>query len=207
MTSPHDVGTAESPVGGLPRAAAVRSPQSARQPERLASACEPHGPGSSDVLDAHGTLAADAGARDGLGSTAGEGPNGASNDASMDADTEAAAALEPGPPRVEPPYWAVIFVSKLRDPAPGYERTAQIMFELVSNQPGYLGVESARDERGRGITISYWRAPEDFERWRDHAQHAATRDMGRERWYEHYELRWARVERQVSWSHSPSKGA
>ncbi|WP_145183895.1 antibiotic biosynthesis monooxygenase family protein [Planctomycetes bacterium Pla163] len=166
---------------------------------------------ASDELDELGAGAdgADAGALDARASDGPTANAAAHANAPVDAavDTAATAALEPGPPRVEPPYWAVIFVSKLRDPAPGYERAAQAMFELVSDQPGYLGVEMARDANGLGITISYWRAPEDFERWRDHAQHAATRELGRERWYEHYELRWARVERQVSWSDAPLRDA
>lgn len=139
---------------------------------------------------------------------AGTEPNGArSNRPDIGAQSGAlenstADSNEPGAPRVEPPYWAVIFVTTLRDPAPGYEQAARTMLELAASQPGFLGVESARDECGRGITISYWRAPEDFERWRDHTEHAATRNVGRERWYESYELRWARVERQVSWNRS-----
>ena len=31
--------------------------------------------------------------------------------------------------------------------------------------------------------------------WRQHAEHAATRAYGRQHWYEHYELRVAKVER------------
>jgi heme-degrading monooxygenase HmoA len=95
-----------------------------------------------------------------------------------------------------PPYWAVIFTS-LRDeqPADGYGQTAEEMVRLASSQPGFLGVESARDARGLGITVSYWASPEAITAWRRHADHLAAQRAGRERWYRAYALRVAKVER------------
>ncbi len=49
-----------------------------------------------------------------------------------------------------------------------------------------------------GITVSYWASPEAIRNWKDHAEHIAAQTMGIERWYEHYELRVARVERSYS---------
>jgi len=83
--------------------------------------------------------------------------------------------------RPEPPYWAVIFSARLRERAEGYAPVAERMLALAVDQPGFLGVESARDAEGFGITVSYWREREDFERWRDHAEHAAAQRRGRER--------------------------
>ena len=71
---------------------------------------------------------------------------------------------------------------------------------LAARQPGYLGAESARDDSGFGITVSYWRDEAAIRAWKHQAEHAATRDRGRADWYERYELRVARVERAYGWT-------
>ncbi len=96
-----------------------------------------------------------------------------------------------------PPYYAVVFSSRRRDGDgdDGYERVAQRMLELASSQPGFLGVESARDNTGFGITVSYWASLEAIRAWKAELEHQAAQELGRKRWYEHYEVRVARVER------------
>ena len=96
----------------------------------------------------------------------------------------------------QPPYCAVVFSSRRngRD-EDGYSAAAQRMLELAADQPGFLGVESARGADGFGITVSYWESEDAIRRWRQHAEHAATRVRGRSEWYEHFEVRVARVER------------
>lgn len=44
----------------------------------------------------------------------------------------------------ETPYYAVIFTSLRTDGDHGYEQAAERMVELAREQPGFLGVESAR---------------------------------------------------------------
>jgi heme-degrading monooxygenase HmoA len=96
----------------------------------------------------------------------------------------------------EPPYYAVIF-SSLRnaDDEAGYTAAADRMLELAAQQPGFLGAESARGTDGFGITVSYWTSERDIGAWKHQAEHAATRAHGRRHWYEHFELRVAKVER------------
>lgn len=96
-----------------------------------------------------------------------------------------------------PPYYAVIFSSQRRDDGDGsgYGATAQRMVELAAQQPGYLGVESTRGADGFGITVSYWASEADILAWRRNAEHSLARERGRTLWYEHYELRVAKVER------------
>jgi heme-degrading monooxygenase HmoA len=95
----------------------------------------------------------------------------------------------------DPPYYAVIF-SSLRTPGDdGYAHMADRMAELAAGQPGYLGVESVRGADGFGITVSYWTSLESIARWKAHAEHQVAQETGKARWYEHYELRIARVER------------
>jgi heme-degrading monooxygenase HmoA len=94
----------------------------------------------------------------------------------------------------EPPYYAVIFTSRLGGDTAGYAETADRMMALAAEQEGYLGVETARADIG--ITVSYWRDLEAVRAWRDHADHAEARRLGRERWYGEYRLRICRVERE-----------
>ena len=96
---------------------------------------------------------------------------------------------------------AVIFSSHRngRDPA-GYDAAAAAMDVLAAAQPGYRGVESARGTDGFGITVSYWTDDAAARAWRDHPDHAATRELGRARWYDAYELHVARVERGYGWT-------
>lgn len=96
----------------------------------------------------------------------------------------------------EPPYHVAIFSSRRNaiDQA-GYADSARRMFDLAARQPGFLGIESVRDDDGFGITVSYWCDEAAILSWRDQPDHAATRAHGRARWYDHYEVRIARVER------------
>jgi heme-degrading monooxygenase HmoA len=114
------------------------------------------------------------------------------------------------PPLPQPPYYAVIFTSVRReveeiapahaptvpaDPLPDYEATARRMVELAHEQPGFLGVESARGPDGLGITVSYWENEDSIRRWREDAEHRLAQKLGRERWYAWFALRVAKVER------------
>jgi heme-degrading monooxygenase HmoA len=93
----------------------------------------------------------------------------------------------------EPPYYAVIFSSIRRED--GYTQMAERMVELASQQPGFLGAESVRGTDGFGITVSYWASAEAMAAWKANVEHLAAQEMGKQKWYEHYELRVAKVER------------
>lgn len=95
----------------------------------------------------------------------------------------------------EPPYYVVIFSSRRGAGDPGYEPTAARMVELAAEQPGFLGAESARGADGFGITVSYWASEAAIAAWRAQAEHRVAQESGKARWYEHYEIRVARVER------------
>jgi heme-degrading monooxygenase HmoA len=64
--------------------------------------------------------------------------------------------------------------------------------------PGYLGIESARSADGFGITVSYWRNEASIRNWRRQSEHVMAQQRGKREWYQHYELRIARVERSYS---------
>ena len=98
-----------------------------------------------------------------------------------------------------PPYWVVTFTSQRSAvDAEAYAAAAEHMHALASAQPGFLGMESVRGDDGFGITLSYWTDEAAIAAWRAHTEHAAVRERARVRWYDHFEVRVARVERAYS---------
>lgn len=72
---------------------------------------------------------------------------------------------------------------------------ANKMVEMAEAQPGYVGIETTRDGEGLGITVSYWADEAALKNWKQVSEHLYAQKMGREKWYEHYTLRVAKVER------------
>lgn len=95
----------------------------------------------------------------------------------------------------EPPYYAVIFTSSRTEGDQGYGHMADRMVELAREQPGFLGVESARGADGFGITVSYWTSEDAIRNWKANAEHRIAQETGKSRWYADYQLRVAKVER------------
>lgn len=95
----------------------------------------------------------------------------------------------------EPPYYAVIFASQRTQGDRGYAKMAEKMVELASQQKGFLGIESARDE-GLGITVSYWDSLEAINDWKNNSAHKLAQEKGKTVWYKNFTLRVCRVERQ-----------
>lgn len=92
-----------------------------------------------------------------------------------------------------PPYYAVIFTSLRTAGDNGYAAMAERMVALAQQQPGFLGVESARE--GVGITVSYWSDLESIRAWKANAEHLEAQRRGRQEWYVAFKTRIARVER------------
>jgi heme-degrading monooxygenase HmoA len=70
---------------------------------------------------------------------------------------------------------------------------ANNMVQLAAEQPGFLGIESARE--GLGITVSYWLDLESIKQWKANAEHLVAQKLGREQWYTSFRVRIAKVER------------
>lgn len=93
-----------------------------------------------------------------------------------------------------PPYTAVIFTSRRTPGDSGYEAMSRAMVELALDQPGFLGIESARDEIG--VTVSYWADEEAARAWKQVAEHLVAQRRGHEIWYSDYRVRVATVHRE-----------
>jgi heme-degrading monooxygenase HmoA len=103
----------------------------------------------------------------------------------------------------EPPYYAVIFTSTRTDVDDGYGDMSVKMVEMAAQQPGFLGVESARGADGLGITVSYWESEEAIANWRKNAEHRIAQSQGRDQWYAEFCTRVAKVERVRSFTARP----
>ncbi|QCX02091.1 antibiotic biosynthesis monooxygenase [Aggregatimonas sangjinii] len=100
------------------------------------------------------------------------------------------------------PYYAVIFTSTRTEGDDGYAKMAEHMEELAQQQPGYLGIESARDEVG--ITVSYWESLQAIADWKSNTDHLFAQQKGIKDWYSWYKVRICLVEREYEASPNPS---
>lgn len=91
-------------------------------------------------------------------------------------------------------YYAVIFTSTRSKIEEGYAEMAEKMEQLAKQQPGFIGVESARNEIG--ITVSYWKSLEAIKNWKANLDHLDAQQKGRSAWYKNYKVRIAKVERE-----------
>ena len=95
-----------------------------------------------------------------------------------------------------PPYYAVIFTSLRTLGDAGYAAMSERMVALAQSQPGFLGVESAREDVG--ITVSYWTNLDAIRAWKANAEHLQAQALGHQQWYSAFTVRIAKVEREYS---------
>ena len=96
------------------------------------------------------------------------------------------------------PYYAVIFTSTRTEGDNDYAEMAQQMEDLAKRQPGYLGIESAKDEVG--ITVSYWENLKAIADWKANTDHLFAQQKGIRDWYQWYKVRICLVEREYDFN-------
>ncbi len=87
-----------------------------------------------------------------------------------------------GPP--EPPFYAVIFISKKSENLDGYAEMDAFLMEEAQKEPGFLGY-SSQARPGGGIFISYWQSKESIATWRAHARHQTAKKQAYAQWYDY----------------------
>ncbi len=92
------------------------------------------------------------------------------------------------------PYYAVIFTSTQTKNTEGYSEMADKMESLAKEQRGYIGIVSAKNDVG--ITVSYWESLDAIKQWKANSEHLFAQQKGREQWYNWYNVRICRVERE-----------
>jgi len=98
----------------------------------------------------------------------------------------------------QPPYYAVIFTATASDDQEGYKEMVQRVHELAGKSAGFLGMESAGDTFE--ITVSYWKDEKSIALWKANSTHLTAQGLGRSKWYERYNVRIAKVERDYHFS-------
>ena len=94
------------------------------------------------------------------------------------------------------PYYAVIFTSTKTSNDDGYSEMAEKMEALAKVQPGFIGVDSAREKVG--ITVSYWESLTAIANWKNEMEHKVAQKTGKTQWYKNYTVRICKVEREYS---------
>lgn len=90
---------------------------------------------------------------------------------------------------------AVIFTSKRTDYSEGYAAYNEKLEEIASSLPGFIQQDSAREENGLGISISYWKDEESARAFKQVPIHLEAQQKGRTHYYEWYDVKVATVDR------------
>lgn len=97
----------------------------------------------------------------------------------------------------ETPYYAVIFTSKRTEGnTEAYDAETQKMLNLLKDQEGFLGFETAEDKIEIGV--SYWKDIASILAWKNNLGHLAAKKKGKDTFYERFIVRIAKVEREYS---------
>lgn len=98
--------------------------------------------------------------------------------------------------KFEPPYYIVIFSFKKTKDLEGYAEKAILLNRLVKEVEGFLGVEDYFDYEGNEVSISYWRDLDAIQEWRTQINHVNAKGKAHARWYEHYNVKISKVEKE-----------
>ena len=83
----------------------------------------------------------------------------------------------------------VVFRSRLRpENADEFHALGEEMLERARGMPGFLSYTSFRSDDGERCNIIEFESHEHLQAWREHPEHAAAQQRGRERFYEEYSL-------------------
>lgn len=99
----------------------------------------------------------------------------------------------------------MIFVSQRTPGDNGYGDASAKMVAMAREQPGFLGMESARGADGKGITVAFFESEEAIRNWGGVAEHREVQANGRAMWYDSYQIYYSRVERVRSWTKRPDE--
>jgi heme-degrading monooxygenase HmoA len=81
-----------------------------------------------------------------------------------------------------------------------YQDAFESMLALVSEIPGFLGIEGFAGEDGSELAVARFESAEAIAAWRDHPAHIRTRGRGRLEFFDSYEIVIATAWREYDWS-------
>lgn len=91
---------------------------------------------------------------------------------------------------LEQQHVVVVFRSRLRDDVDlgALEAAAGRMYELASAMPGYLSYKDFAAEDGESVAIVEFSDMDSLLAWRNHPEHQAMQQRGREEFFSSYEI-------------------
>ena len=99
--------------------------------------------------------------------------------------------------------YVVIFKATIRQLDAQYSATAARMRTLALSEFGCLAFH-ALCEGDQEIALSYWPDEASIRAWKQHPEHQAAQQLGRERWYANYSVQVARIERDYASAAAPA---
>ena len=81
-----------------------------------------------------------------------------------------------------------------------FERTFSRMLELVSQMPGFLGIDGYAGEDGTELAVARFESDEAVKAWKQHPEHLETQERGRRNFFAANDITVAEVLRHYEWS-------
>jgi heme-degrading monooxygenase HmoA len=95
----------------------------------------------------------------------------------------------------------VLFRSRLTEAAGAdYDAMNDELEETARNAPGFVAMKSYAADDGERLTIVRWNDAETLKQWREYARHREAQRIGRERWYQWYQIEVAELVRDSQFS-------
>jgi heme-degrading monooxygenase HmoA len=87
------------------------------------------------------------------------------------------------------PAVVTVFRSRLRaEHVDEYAEWADRMLELARDMPGFVDFKSFGSDDGERVSVITFDSVEHHRAWRDHPEHRAAQQLGRERFYDSYAI-------------------
>jgi heme-degrading monooxygenase HmoA len=80
-----------------------------------------------------------------------------------------------------------------------YNRVFEQMLQIVSQSPGFLGIEGFTGENGTELAVARFDSPESVQAWRTQPDHVIVQQRGRDEFFAAYDITVATVSRHYEW--------
>ena len=77
-----------------------------------------------------------------------------------------------------------------------YMKAGMRMTELAQKMPGYISQKSFAADDGEWVTIVEFESEEQLRAWREHPEHRAAQQLGRDDFYSEYHIQICKLERE-----------
>jgi heme-degrading monooxygenase HmoA len=90
----------------------------------------------------------------------------------------------------------ILFRSRLTEQAgEDYKATDAELEKMVQENPGFIAAKAYTAADGERLTVVWWRDEESLAEWRNLMRHREAQEIGRQKWYQYYEVEVAQVTR------------